>query len=983
MPTLPLTEPTGGSPADDPRHSAGQPVVVGRDTQLAQLRRWCAALPQGSRTLVLAAEAGGGKTTLVQALAQELTDTTVVVGECIPLGGEGLPFVPVSSLLRGLVARFGLDTVRQWAGPATAALGSLLPVLAPPEVEPDQTDRIRLFEAVGQVLEQAATEQPLLVIIEDLHWSDEATRDLIAFLARSLGPAPVGLLLTYRTDEVLRHHPLRPYLAELSRAAGVTRMELPRLDRAGVAGLLGQLFGEEPDPELVTSVYERTGGLPYFVAELACTVGIGCQDLPDDLRDTLMVRANGLSSQALHLVRVMSTAGSAMGDDLVTAVIGDDFDRATLDRLLREAVDAGILTADERGYGFRHALLREAVHADLLPGEHARVHARFARALLTHPHLAQNKLASELAHHWAAANEQQLAFDAALEAARTSVSPYEQLRMYERVLELWDQVVRTDPDLTRADVLEAAALACRRTSASDRGLPFIQAALADTDPVAAPLDAARRYVIKGALEGLLAEVGPRRDGREFHGAGDAASTVETAVRLAEPYPESIEYASALDAQATHLMLAGRYPEAAEVARRAEEVALRQGRDSLLASARITLGGCLVMTGDEDHGIAVARSGRLPSAASDWYVELRHYINVSDLLLVAGRRQESADLALAGIELAQRYGLGRAAGAMALGNAAEALIELGDLDRAGRLVAEGLALAPGGHHRLHLTLVQAWIQAWQGRFAEARRAIPRMEQERSPAGQLPQYQLWWRRAEAELALWRGEPSDAGRAWQAMEPMVDAIEVYGLPRGAVVLAVAARAATDPGAPPTAADRIRELVAVPRPGSRVAPVHLAIATAELEDTPDAWRGALSALETDGGPVPGIPYAQWRLAASQLASGDRAGISETLEDAATRAEAMGLAPLAERIAGVRRRAGLSVVQGRGGRAPAAVALTSREQEVLRLVSEGRSNAEIGRELFISAKTVSVHVSNVIAKLGATNRGDAAARARRGGLID
>jgi len=927
--------------------------------------------------MVLAAEAGGGKTTVVQALQESLPDTLVVVGECIPLGGEGLPFVPISSILRTLVTRFGPDRVREWAGPAAGALGTVLPSLAPNAAETEPADRMRLFEAVAQVLVGVGSVGPVLVVVEDLHWADEATRDLLGFLVRSLGRAPVGLLLTYRSDEVLRHHPLRPYLAELNRTPGVTRVELPRLDRTAVAELLAEVTGHDPDPDLVTSVHERTDGLPYFVAELGSAIAGGCPDLPEDLRDMLLVRANRMSEPAQQLVRVMTTAGNTMSDELLTAVTGDEFDRTTLDGLLREAVDAGILHTDDRGYRFRHALLREALHEDLLPGEHARVHARFAATLLAHPELAQNRLASELAHHWAAANEQQLAFEAALDAARTTVSPYERIRMYERVLDLWDQVDRTGSALTRADVLEAAALACRRVSASVRGLPFIQAALAATDEAAAPLDAARRLVIKGVLEGLLAEARPLSGGRDAPGTSDAISTVARAVSLAEDHPDSVEYAAALDAHATQLMLAGRYAESAVVARRAEHVAQRQGEQALLASARITLGGCLVMIGDEDRGIEIARSGRLDSSSSDWYLELRHHINISDLLLVAGRRRESADLALEGVELAQRYGLGRAAGAMSRGNAAEALLELGEFDRAGELVAAGLELAPAGHHRLHLTLVRAWMLAWQGRYAEARRAIPRLEQERTPAGQLPQYQLLWRRAEAELALWQGE---SGTAWRIIEPLVDAIDVQGLPRATVVLAVAARAATDPGAPADAADRVRELVALPRPGVTVAPIFTAIATAELDDTPDAWRAALAALTAGGGPIPYLPYVQWRLAASQLATGDRTEIPELLSAAADAARRMGLAPLTARIAGVQRRAGLGLVPSEGD---TGVVLTGREQEVLRLVSDGRSNAEIGRELFISAKTVSVHVSNVIAKLGASSRGDAAARARRAGLID
>lgn len=957
-------------------------VLVGREPQLARLLEFCADLPDGSGTVILAAEAGGGKTTLVQALARREDTPLSVVAECIPLGGEGLPFVPVSSILRQLVGCHGADAVRGWAGPGADTLGQLVPELGEADGAPD---RLRLFEAVGQVLRGAAADRSLLVVIEDLHWADEATRDLIGFLVRTLGRAPVGLLLSYRSDEVHRGHPLRPFLAELFRAGGVERLELPRLDRAQVGELLEHLVGAAVDAELVATVHERTEGLPFFAAELGVALADGCDALPDDLVDMMLVRVAPLSPRTQELVRLMTTAGNSISHALLAAVVDDD---STLDAGLREAVDAGILHTMDGGYRFHHAVLREALHADLLPGEHARAHVKFAEALLAQPELAQNRLDSELAHHWAAANEQQLAFASALEAARTSTSPYEQIRMYERVLELWDQVDHTalvDGDEpieapTRADVLEATAMACRRVAASGRGLPYIRAALAETNAEAEPLEAARRLVIKSMLQGLLADASPvvrevaeSPDATEAH---DSIGTIRRALQLTEAHPESPERVAALDTAATQLMLSGRFEEARTTALQAAAAAEARGDQGLLASARITLGCTLVLLGSEEEGLAEVRAAE-PLAQGDMYLELRHYVNLSDSLTLAARPREAVEVALAGAQASVRYGLARAGGAMANGNAVEALLDLGELDRAEAVLRDTLQLLPEGHNRLHLGVLQACVDVWRGRYDQVTKRLRLIGGPSSPAERLPQYELLRSRAAAELAWWTGRPMDA---WPALQRLIDAADRLGCQRRLLTLHLAARAV--PPDDSARIDQIRELANDGGPETALSRPYRALVTAELERTTAAWGAAVEAVTgTPSTPVMLIPYARTRWAATLVESGDRATAATELATASTETAAIGVVPLQERIATLQRRVGA------GGDSAAdlgsAGPLTPRERQVLGLVAEGRSNAEIGRELFISAKTVSVHVSNVMAKLDASSRGEAAARARRTGLLD
>lgn len=963
-------------------------VLVGREPELARLLDFCAGLSDGAGTVILAAEAGGGKTSLVQALAAHDAAPPSVVAECIPLGGEGLPFVPVSSILRQLVDCHGAEAVRGWAGPGADTLGLLAPELGSPEGAPD---RLRLFEAVGQVLRGAAAGGSLLVVIEDLHWSDEATRDLVGFLVRTLGPAPVGLVLTHRSDEVHRGHPLRPFLAELGRAGRVERMELPRLDRTQVGELLELLVGEEVDPELAATVHERTEGLPFFAAELGVALANGCDALPDDLVDMMLVRVAPLSTAAQQLVRLMTTAGNSISHPLLAAVVGDDTD---LDASLREAVDAGILHTTDGGYRFHHAVLREALHADLLPGEHARAHVRFAEALLAHPELAQNRLDSELAHHWAAANEQQLAFASALEAARTSTSPYEQIRMYERVLELWDQVDHSALDgadvaggaepvqpPTRADVLEATAMACRRVAASVRGLPYIRAALDETDAGTDPLGAARRLVIKATLQGLLADASAsvrEMAAAESAEVPDSIRTVRRALELTEPHPDSVERCAALDTAATQLMLSGLFEEARTTALEACAAAERLGDRHLLASGHNTLGCTLILLGSEEEGLAEVRAAE-PLTRGDMYQELRHHVNYSDALTLTARPAEAVEVALAGARASVRYGLARAGGAMSSGNAVEALLDLGELDRAEAVLRDTLQLLPEGHNRLHLGVLQACVDVWRGRYDQVTKRLRALSGRASPAERLPQYELLRLRAHAELAWWTGQPAVA---WPGLRRLIDQEAQLGRPRRLLALHLAARAV--PAEETAAIARIRELIDDGGPQTALSAPYRALVAAELEGTVDTWGAATEAVTTTAGtPVPLIPYARARWAARLVESGDRAGAEGELAHAAEEAARIGLVPLQERIATLRRRIGTGSASSDGAGQESGGPLTPRERQVLGLVAEGRSNAEVGRELYISAKTVSVHVSNLMAKLGASSRGDAVARARRTGLLD
>lgn len=291
--------------AVDPGVQAGlMPGLVGRVQELARLRALVdGVLVDGSAFVVVGGDAGSGKTTVVDAFVHELTTTAgdrqaqVIRGQCVPLGGEGLPYAPIAGALRELVAVHGPAQVLDWAGASRAGLGVVLPELISPPQE-SSTLRLQLFEAVVRLCESATETGPLVIVIEDLHWADESTRHLLRFLIGALTDAPVLLVATYRTDELDRRHPLRPFLAEVGRLAGVSRLEIAGLSRDEVAELLTQLLGHAPSNVVVDLVHRRSEGLPYFVAELASSASRGCINMPDSLRDALNVRIDRLSDEA-------------------------------------------------------------------------------------------------------------------------------------------------------------------------------------------------------------------------------------------------------------------------------------------------------------------------------------------------------------------------------------------------------------------------------------------------------------------------------------------------------------------------------------------------------------------------------------------------------------------------------------------------------------------------------------------------------------
>jgi predicted ATPase len=360
------------------------PTFVGRLEELQALEAaWRRAATSEPAVVLVGGEAGVGKTRLVAELeARRATDgTRVLSGGCVPVGGDELPYAPIVQALRPLPEELGLDVIRELAGPSWPELARLVPALGEPQAVPaGQAAQLRLFELLLGLLARLSEQSPVVLVVEDVHWADQSTRDLLAFLVRNLRRERILAVLTYRSDEPGTDR-LGSWLAELDRGGPVQRLELPRLNQAETAAQLVGILGAAPPDDLVDAVFVRSEGNPFFTEELLNSIRAGTDKLPPTLGGLLRGRVRALPRSAQEVLALTAVAGRPVPHHLLASVA--DLDERELDQALRDAVTHQLLVtgAENDDYQFRHALLREVVDADLLPGKRARLHAAYARAL--------------------------------------------------------------------------------------------------------------------------------------------------------------------------------------------------------------------------------------------------------------------------------------------------------------------------------------------------------------------------------------------------------------------------------------------------------------------------------------------------------------------------------------------------------------------------------------------------------------------------
>lgn len=967
-------------------------TLVARETEVAALTAALDRAAAGSPSLVLlGGDAGVGKTRLLMHVADLATarGATVVTTHCVDLGEIGLPYLPFAEALAQLTAEPSTAALVDRVVEARPALGRLVPSaggaaraggVAAPHADgtspaEDAGSRLQLFDGLAAVLGAAGTPtSPLVLVVEDLHWADSSSRDVLRFLVARMRSEHLLVVGSYRADDLHRRHPLRPVLAELSRHPRVERIDLSPFTADELGTFVRAVAGGPVPGDVLRTVLERSEGNAYFAEELLEAGDGGA--LPWSLADVLRARLDQLDPAVQDLARVASVAGRRVAEPLLRAVWatrGTGFDEA-----LREAVAAHVLGGEDGRIAFRHALLAEAVYTDLLPGEQVALHRAYLDAMLADESLgtaAQRALHAQRAHDPKTAVRASL--EAADEAARV-LAPEEELHHLETVLGLWDAVGGGDlPD--RVDLVSSAAQAAARAGRPDRAATLGRAAVD-----AAAGDPARQAPARARLaQRLLA----------LDRLGEALAEAERAVADLPDDAAPRDRAWALAVHARACLAYDRDEEATASAERAVEIARAAGCPDAEADALATL--AVLVVDDPDAAAALLDTARRRAVdAGDLVTEQRCAYNLVTTHYYAGRldaaateldaavaRSRAAGLTWSEFGIAQAFFVGlvryargdlretptesappqavpllsavRLYAAAARGDA-DVLERARELDDVWEDDPQ-VALIAGGCTVDALT----WAGDLEGAVAVAQRLIDHL------------VRTWWDYFLG--AIWLGALGIAALA--------DAVEQDRLtgggdpaPRLALGDRLLARART-------AAERGR-----PR-GGRLGPEGLAwLERAHAEHTrlraqagaapdPEAWRRATEAFGY------GYRYeearSRWRWAEALLATGDREAAAEQLAIAGREARAMGAAPLAAAVESLARRGRLELP----GQRAVTDLLTAREAEVLGLVAQGLSNRQIGERLFISGKTVSVHVSNVLAKLGVSTRTEAVTVAHRRGL--
>jgi DNA-binding CsgD family transcriptional regulator/tetratricopeptide (TPR) repeat protein len=943
--------------------------LIGRADEIAFLTAALAqARAETAQIVLVGGEAGVGKSRLVTEFVDALPpDVRVLTGYCLELRQAVLAFAPLVGILRQLSEQLGPERTQQLYG---RELQRFLPDHSA-TAERSAHPTSELFGALYGLLANLAEGGLLVLVIEDLHWADRSTLDLISYLARELEGTSVLLIATYRADEMRRAHPLRPVLAELNRLPNVSRLDVEPLGDREVAQLLAAISGSDLPDRLAAEVIERAEGNPFFAEELLAAVGD--RGVPPALRDILTTRLDALPDQAQEVLRIAAAAGRRVDHRLLSEVAPLSPDE--LDQGLRDAVEHGVLVPDGFGYRFRHALLQEAAHEQLLPGERTRLHAAFADALSREPQLAAagaDSVDAEIAYHALQAMDVDRAYPATVAAgyrARDLLAYPEALQHFERALDLLPRVsanVPTDPEW------RLLSLASECADEPETMIKYAKRAIALLDP-------------EQDAETLGEELGELS--WKYWAAGRLDSALETsaqALELLRPEP-TLARAATLAHRSRLLMFAARYEEAAAVGTEAVTAARAAAADRQLSLALNSLGSSLGNLGQEE-GLALLRESIEVGIRGHTTEAIRGFNNLGSVLTspfdrVADAEQVQRD----GIRYAEEHRAISGASSFLRLEHANALIRLGRWDEADEELL-GLPLI-GGVLEQYYDITRMLLLSLRGHYRDAVDVARKMGGGVDEAGDSPQAAGPIIEALLRLQI-------AGH-WPEPVPIPDMVRATSVdPDVFPVAAWRARAALarlDDDGRDAVRDKVDdildELHATRRMPRAIGVVEvtlgnwIAVVLAErsrIDRTdPEMWEAALAAMRRRVQAEYEM-YAQFRLAEALAAHGDSARATAELGAAYERANRLGAEALADDMRSFARRTRLRLP---GVAAPAVNLLTAREADVLGLVAKGFTNREIGKRLFISEKTASVHISNLMAKLGVTNRTQAVHVARERGI--
>ncbi len=965
--------------------------MVGRAEELAVgqavLRRVLdGASERAPQVLFIAGEAGIGKSRLLEELLDRARDAGAMTacGRCLEHGGEVRPVTAVAEILAEL------------EGPEVASLDPE-PLAGGVASEDDAASAARpaealarLFHQVRSTLRTVSARGPLVVAVEDLHWSDRTTRGLLSELVRARGLDRVLLIGTFRSDELHRRHPLLPLLADLEHAARPERLDLVPLGQAEVVELAAAILDNSMSEGQGRELVRRSGGNPFYVEELlAADADTG--RLPAGVRHVILARSQSLTPDALACVQAASALAVPIDATVLqaTAALNPDRYRPAIDSLCRER----FLVEEPAGFRFRHELVKEVFLDELLPGERTELFARAARVLEDH----RPERLGEIARLHLNAAQLPEALRASVQAAAAASAvgaSAEASEHYRRAIELWDRV---DAPADRSGVsllrlLRRAAEVADLARDFDVAVELASRAADEAAEIGDPLEEGAALL---ELSGYLVNAN----------APGMHEAIERALVVLPREPPTVERARLEVRSAINRAFAGERAEADHALEAAADLAAQLDERGVEATARAHIGFWRAQLGDDEAVQNIADQLHLARSIDDGRAGTRIVVTLSYILGHLGRYRELADLYDEGVAFAERHGFGATSGIGFEGNVLEGLEALGRWDQAEEIV-------DNIRRRFSLATIHRWAEVFVG---WTQIEIHRGHHAEVVSSYRKGLEIWetdhlWDR----LSLGAGliELAAAGCidpiGIETVDSWLEELRPEESPVAARFVAIAARHLVSLARPvdhaeisETVKSWIDRLQRTTEEYFNVPPVldawldqaRTEIADASGDPVPDAWARLVSAWEE-----PGCRFfaaeARYRQADALLRTGggrsaaDRTKATHLLADARRTADELGAEPLRRNIEDLARRARLrlsedSQADPSAPGEPSLFKLTRRELQVLHLVNEGRSNGEIGSTLFISTKTASVHVSNILRKLGATNRIEAAAIARRHQLVE
>ncbi|MGN9811597.1 helix-turn-helix transcriptional regulator [Micromonospora sp. BQ11] len=953
----------------------GAPLVGRADLVAAVRAALLDDVTQGNTAAVfLTGESGVGKTRLLREVGARLRDggALVLTGTCLDIG-DASPLHPLLGALR----RFDAELTTSHARTSSAVRG-LLQMFANETAGPDGAGA--LLERVSRGLHLIAEGRPLVLVLDDLQWVDRSTRQLLLYLLAGLGDLQLSVLAAVRAESLQGAHPLRRVLTELRRLRTVRVLDLAPLDRAGTEQLAAAIVGRPLPSEAAEQVWQRSGGNPFVVEELARDVRDGRDGLSDTLREIFLSRVDALPQHAHAVVHAVAAGVEPVAHWLLAKVVRLPEDQ--LIEAVRAAVAHRLLVGADDGYRLRHRLVAEVLEHELLPAERAALHRRYAEALTTAP---SDLHQARLAYHWRLAGEPARALPAAVAAAEEAERLHgyaEAHRHWSTALQLAGATTGGPPETYRVTLLERAAESAHHCGEHARALTLLEElAASDAGRPVCALHIRRARYLAAAGRSALAEA-------EYQRALDVADCTPR------------ERATAAAHLAELLLHLGRYADAGHRAREALELAAAvEGSTSEVVLASAALGFSEAYLEDPDAGLAVMRQALETAERAGRPEDVAcAYLHLAELLTgPLNILEEGVVVARRGAERVAELGLGRTWETRLLAIATNGLFRVGQWAEAEKVVAAALRHRPSGADAVELLLARCRLSVGYGDIEAADRDLDAVATVLAGGGARHMIPLLTLRA--GLAMWQGRHDVARQAVQRglTESRSDDVTILAalVWHGLRAEAEAHASRTVP-VDQTAVRRLREVAEraarksahAARPVRSVVDGFLALCAAEVSrldgSDPDLWARSVAEWDRRNHPYPAA-YSRLRQAEALLAKRSRsATAAKLLRQAYQVAQGLGAVPLTSEIRTLAGRARVSLeergastgvtTEAGGAGADELAVLTAREREVLAAVAEGLTNKEIGQRLFISERTIGVHVSHIFDKLQVRTRVQASA---------